>query len=279
MYTFLNLGEIGTWDRFELEAVCRAQAQSAYLGNRIGLCRVLGRYKFYVDTRDIGFGSHVLLDGFWEMWLTQFIARHVKPGMVVADVGANFGYYSLLLADLVGEDGHVYAVEPNPHAAQWLRRSLSLNGLASNVTICEAAAGDSDGGDISLFVPEDEPKNATVAHGDTGGQAGVIHTVSARTLDSLTAAHERIDFLKIDAEGAEEAILRGMAGLVERCKPAIVLEFNTARYDSPRDFLAALARHYPAFKAIDHAGAAVPVTMDQILERERGEDWLLFLQA
>src|SRR5436853_284660 len=76
--------------------------------------RVLGSCKMYLDTRDTGFGSHVSLDGYWEPWITVFVARQLRPGMVAIDVGANYGYYSLLFAALVGDTGHVYAIEPNP---------------------------------------------------------------------------------------------------------------------------------------------------------------------
>lgn len=281
MYSFVNLWEIAAWDRFELESVCRAQTQAVYLGENTGLCRILGRYKFYVDTRDRGFGSNVLLDGFWEMWLTQFMARYVKPGMVAVDVGANYGYYSVLLADLVGKNGHLYAVEPNPRAALWLRRSLSLNGFGHNATVCEAAAGADDSRTLRLLVPNDEPKNATIVpQGERfTARDACLHEVPCRSLDTLTRPHERIDFMKIDAEGAEEEIFRGMAGILERQKPAIVLEFNTDRYANPADFMALIQKHYPALQQVNYSGDAVPVDAATVLGERNGEDWLLFLPA
>ncbi len=103
-FEVIGLEDLASADRFTLERACRAQAQPVYIGDHTALCRILGRYKFYVDTRDRGFGSNVLLDGFWEMWLTMAIARAVKPGMVAIDIGANFGYFSLLMADLVGPE-------------------------------------------------------------------------------------------------------------------------------------------------------------------------------
>ena len=99
--------ELKTQGRWDLESRCRALTNPAYLGNQTAICRVLGNYKLYVDTDDTGFGSHVLLDGYWEMWLTIFFARLIKPGMTVIDVGANFGYYTLLFGTLVEDSGHV----------------------------------------------------------------------------------------------------------------------------------------------------------------------------
>ena len=99
--------ELATGERFALENRCRALTNPVYLGDHTALCRVLGFYKMYLDTTDTGFASHLLLDGFWEMWLTVFFARQVKPGMTVIDVGANYGYYTLLFGALVGPEGRV----------------------------------------------------------------------------------------------------------------------------------------------------------------------------
>jgi FkbM family methyltransferase len=274
----LSIPELASSDRFDLEAFCRAQGQSAYLGDHTALCRVLGRYKLYVDTRDTGFASNLLLDGFWEMWLTIFIARHVRPGMVAVDVGANFGYYTLILADLVGETGHVYAVEPNPAAAHALRRSIGLNGAAGRTTVIEAAAGAADGNQLLLFAPHGEPKNATIiaSQDQVSATSGTVYPVSQIAVDTIAAEQGRIDFIKIDAEGAEEGIIAGALKTLERDKPHLVLEFNIARYRDCRAFLAQLSSIYGRLRHIDYYGNAVEVTESQIQRDRPGEDWLLY---
>jgi FkbM family methyltransferase len=274
----LSIPELASSDRFDLEAFCRAQGQSAYLGNHTALCRVLGRYKIYVDTRDTGFASNLLLDGFWEMWLTIFIARHVGAGMVAVDVGANFGYYTLILADLVGEAGHVYAVEPNPAAAIALRRSIGLNGAAVRTTVIEAAAGATDNGQLLLFAPHGEPKNAAIiaSPDQVSAASGTVYTVSEVAIDTLAAERGRIDFIKIDAEGAEESIIAGALKTLARDKPHLVLEFNGARYRDPHAFLAQLTSIYGRLRHIDYYGDAVEVTEAQIQSDRPGEDWLLY---
>jgi len=93
--------ELKTLGRYQLENRCRALANPVYLGDQTALCRILGFYKLYVDTADTGFASHVLLEGYWEMWLTMFFIRHLRPGMTVIDVGSNYGYYSVLFGALV----------------------------------------------------------------------------------------------------------------------------------------------------------------------------------
>src|SRR5207248_3394927 len=120
---------------------CRSHASPVYLGNHTALCRSLGLFKLFVDTRDRGFAANLLLDGGWELWATIFIAGRVRPGMVAIDIGANYGYYTLLLGWLVGERGRVVAIEPNPAAVDNLRRSVKLNGMSPRIAVVAAAAG------------------------------------------------------------------------------------------------------------------------------------------
>ncbi len=81
-----------SYPRPEVEAEIRGLTQTAYIGNHQALCRILGRYKMYVDTRDVGIASHLMLEGFWELWVTMAMMRGVRRGSVVADIGANLGY-------------------------------------------------------------------------------------------------------------------------------------------------------------------------------------------
>jgi FkbM family methyltransferase len=276
----LALGELATTDRFVLEAMCRGLAQPVYLGNHTALCRILGRYKFYVDTRDRGFGSNILLDGFWEMWLTQLIASYVEPGMVVFDVGANFGYYTLLLADLVGAAGKVYAVEPNPETAAYLRHSVTLNGVGNRTVIVEAAAGSVDAPSVQLCAPQGEPKNSYVVSEAQAAAVpdGTSYVVPQVTIDGIVATAGRVDFIKVDAEGAEGEIVTGMEDTLRRFKPILVLEFNALRGKDPAGLLEKLISIYGGLHYIGYDGRPAPVEADRVLTQSVGEDWLLFFQ-
>lgn len=262
---------------FDLEGYSRSLASPVYLGDHTALCRILGFHKIFVDTRDTGFAANLLLDGYWESWLTRFIARRVRPGMVTIDVGANFGYFTLLLGALVGPQGRVLACEPNPVAAANLRRSILLNGHMDRTSLIECALGAVAGGDAVLFVPNGEPKNAHViaAASDADPTLGAICHVARITLDRLAAELPRVDFIKIDAEGAEENILAGMRETLARCKPCLIVEFNPRRCRDPIGFLNEFKSIYGALRYLDYHGRVREATVQQLTVDRGGEDWLL----
>jgi FkbM family methyltransferase len=278
MPKLLALRQFASMDRFALEALCRAQAQPLYLGDNSALCRVLSRYKLLLDTRDRGFAAHVLLDGYWEMWLTIFMCRHIQPGMVVIDVGANFGYYTILMADLVGPEGHTFAIEPNPVVAALLRQSVTLNGFRSQTSIVEAAAGASRSDQVWLYSPNGEFKNACIVESPNQVSVGdgTLHQVGQVTIDDIVSTSPRVDFLKIDAEGAEESIVEGMCQCLRDHRPSLIVEFNAARCKEPEVVLERLIATYKIVSYLDYSSNIVQTTVAELVSQRVGEDWLLF---
>jgi FkbM family methyltransferase len=261
--------------RDEAECAIRARVQTAYLGDKLILARVLGRPKIFLSTDDLGFACHLMLDGYWEIWLTQFFARVIKPGMTVIDVGANFGYYTVLFGDAVGATGHVIAIEPVPSTAAVLRKTIDLNGLTHTTHLVNAAAGNRDDAEVHMVVPLGEPKNATIVAAPREGSI----IVPSVTIDHLTRDLDRLDMVKIDAEGAEVTILAGMKETIARFKPRILLEFNAARYPDPGAFLSDIEGSYPCIRSLDFSGNLEPAPRDLLLRTRFGEDWLLYLET
>jgi FkbM family methyltransferase len=236
---------------------------------------MLARYKFFTDTRDIGFATHLLTDGYWEMWLTQFMARTIKDGMLVLDVGANFGYYSVLMADLVGPKGKVVAIEPNPHVARSAEASLSINGFRDRSTVIQAAVSDQPG-TLMLHVPRTEPKNAMIVpEGFASPDADVI-PVPAVTLDEA-CRDQKVSFIKIDAEGGEYNIFKGMQTILKRDRPKIILEFNANRAHAEL-LLQMVLEAYQNLRHLGFDGDVHDVTPERVMSENVGEDWLLFLE-
>ena len=221
--------------RTRSEALIRSLCTTAYLGNRTALCRVLGRYKMYVDTADVTISSHLMLEGYWEMWLTEALLEAVKPGMVAVDIGANLGYFTLLMADLVGETGYVHAFgaqSVDRRSSHQKRLDERLSGAGDGAP---RSAGDENARDVRLHIPKDMPGGAWIG-ADCAESHGLA--LQARRFDSYPELMDA-DVIKIDAEGAEADIWRGMSGFFDRrSKPlTIFMEFAAPRYPDPGGFL------------------------------------------
>lgn len=265
---------LATWSRDTLEAAIRRRVQTAYLGNDTVLARILGRHKIFLRGSDRGFACHLMLDGFWEMWLTQFVARQIKPGMTVIDVGANFGYYTLLFGDAVGESGRVIAVEPNPDTASFLRESVTLNGHGTRTQIVAHALA-AAAGRAWLHAPDDEPKNARLV-AEKGLPGGRTIEVSTLPLDDLALPYAKVDLVKIDAEGGELAIVPGMRGLIARDHPIIILEFKASRYPSPGEFLGELVAAYGSAQELTFESTLAPLNLESALDPASDDRLLVF---
>ncbi len=272
-----DLGDLRRRPRQLNEATIRQLCTNAYLGNDTALCRVLGRYKAYVDTGDIGLSSHLLLDGYWEMWVTEAMLGFVGASMVAVDVGANLGYYTLLLADLVGGAGSVHAFEPNTALMRRLRQSVAVNGYAERTRLHAAPLADRVGTQVRLMVPEGEPKNGHILAAESQDGAGGAGTLLTTTLDAVFQ-DSRVDFIKIDAEGAELSIWQGMSQLLARRAPlTIFLEFTSGRYADPAGFLRQICEQGFAIAAIDPLTGVTPTTPESVLAGPPNVDWMLVL--
>ncbi len=269
--------QLATMDRAALEQVVQGRTQTIYLGRGVALARVLTRYKILLHTADRGFAGQVMMDGYWEIWLNQFFARTIRPGMRIIDVGANYGYYTMLFADIATTAGRVVAVEPNPAAAELLRQSVRLNGFDSHVQVIEAALGEINEGAGYLVVPDGEPKNAHLSSQPASN--ATVHSVVLTTLDHLAVELDRVDFIKIDAEGSEEAIIAGMPDVLHRQKPALVVEFNTARCADPGALLDGLIAIYGKAAYVGYDGNSAQVERDIVLTTQQGEDWMLYFAS
>ena len=233
--------------RHLFEASVRARCQAVTTDHQTVLCRMLGRYKLYVDSRDVGLAPHLMLDGYWEMWCTEFMLRHVKDGQVAVDVGANLGYYTVLLGELVGPGGKVFAVEPNPRLVELCENNIAVNGFWRHTQMVPLAASDRTGATLRLQARVSDPKNGHLLPDDApvDSTAGVIDmAVQTTRLDDLVTGPA--DFIKIDVEGAEEQVWNGMQELLDRSPNVTVLmEFNAQRCLRPQQTLAEISGRFP----------------------------------
>lgn len=167
--------------------------------------------------------SAALAMGAYERRETDLFRGLVRPGMVVLDVGANLGLYTVVAARLAGPAGRVIAFEPDAENVALLRRNVEANGLAT--VVCERIALSDREGDVSLHVSPDNKGEHTILPGVLDG--ATTATVRATTVDRYLAAHgiARLDLVKVDIQGAEPIVLDGMGDTLRRDRPVLFLEF------------------------------------------------------
>jgi FkbM family methyltransferase len=167
--------------------------------------------------------------GSWEPEVVSSIRHHVQSGTRVLDIGAQSGFYSLLLSRLVGPEGMVFAFEPLPANFRILEENLRLNSI-QNVTTRREAVSDVSG-DISFDFPHEEVSliaGPLLESDDVG-----TFQVPAISLDDFVhQTGQPIQFIKMDVEGAETAVLRGAVQTLKSFHPSMVVELH---YDLPQD--------------------------------------------
>jgi FkbM family methyltransferase len=161
-----------------------------------------------------------------ERYETALLRRIVRPGDVCWDIGANIGFFTCLLARLVGPRGRVVAFEPATATRRLLEENVALNGL-SNVTVRPEALGDSDAR-ATIHFGDGELAEGTASLVRTGAHAA-SESVTVARLDTLRPGLPEPDFVKIDVEGMQQAVWRGGAGFFRDASPLVLAELR----DSP----------------------------------------------
>lgn len=210
-------------------------------------------------------------------------ARLVQAGDLVLDIGANIGLMTLQLARLAGPGGRVLAFEPCPYTFGLLAENLRLNGLANTEphrAVVSSAAG------VSQFLDPDLSRIVTMDFGRfsvsdrLGQRPGRMVETRMLAVDDL--ALERCDFIKIDVEGHETAVVEGALGTIRRLRPAVSVEawnpdddlgwIDMLRPLGYRVFLvAARVFSWPNFKSHDIACLSDTVTVQAFCLPERAD--------
>jgi FkbM family methyltransferase len=187
---------------------------------------VLEGYRMRVDWqihRSFAYGS-------WEPEVVDMIKEEVTAGMTVLDLGAQSGFYSLLLSNLTGPTGKVFAFEPLPANYRILEENLDLNRI-TNVTVERSAVTDHSG-EISFNFPLDAPWliAGPVLESDNQG----AFTVPSVSIDDFMAQRRiPVHFIKMDVEGAEVMVLQGAKRTLEEFHPILAIELHSDEQESP----------------------------------------------
>lgn len=154
-----------------------------------------------------------LHDNTMERAIADFIAQLPLAGAAVLDLGASYGYYSVLLSRLVGPSGHVWAFEPGPAEFERLRRNLKVNGCLNATPLSVAASSDS-----GLMHYRPDPMRPWLGRliGDDEASKDATTLVPTTSIDQFVGATgTQPSFLKVDVEGEEVRVLAGCVELIK----------------------------------------------------------------
>jgi FkbM family methyltransferase len=214
--------------------------------------------RFWCDLRN-SLAREVFFLGIYEPQETLLLPRLLGTGETFVDVGAHWGYFSLLAARRVGNDGRVVAIEADPRIFEILKRSLALNSW-NGVDAVHVAASD-QAGELLLHGYREAEDNWGISS-VVGAQNGSSFKVAARPLDAILddLGVGTVDLLKMDIEGAELLALRGAGrGLGTGRYQRILLELHPEHLRALGSSAAEVLRYLESFGytswAIDHSPA------------------------
>lgn len=186
---------------------------------------------------ELGWGSMILNPGDlvdraimtsgWEGRELEWVRANLRAGDTFVDVGAHHGLYSIHASKIVGSEGRVIAVEPNPPSLERLRANIALNRLA-NVTVEPVAFGQAEG-KLRLYSSASENTalaSLAEANARQAGESTQSVDVPVIPMDVVMArlGAKRIGVIKIDTEGAEVLVLRGATETLRMHRPVLVME-------------------------------------------------------
>lgn len=240
-----------------------------YFKNQLRLPVMIQGHRIFLHPvkDDPGVSGRICRNGDFEPHIKEVIARVVKKGDIAVDIGAQIGFFTLLLAREAGPNGRVYGFEPDPGNFALLRKNVIANAY-SNVKLEEKACADKTGKG-RLYLSKNDKGDGRIY--DNTGRCRSLEIETVALDDYFATREERLDFVKIDAQGAEKRILQGMTKLLSGNRGLkMVIEFQPELmrnfgHNEPAEFLRLLSDY--GFNVIDLSDPACPAETDKLLSR------------
>lgn len=207
---------------------------------------------------------------------TEIVKNEIKPGDIVIDVGANIGYYTLIFAKLVGKTGKVIAFEPEPKNFEILKKNIEINNY-DNV-IAEQKIVSDKCGKMKLYLSDSGIVGHRIKQIENLEKCIEVESIILDDYMKKLNLDGKINFIKIDVEGAEHVVLKGSKKILEKNNHLkIFTEFNREeikKYDSdPDEMLSLLINndfHFflPNYKTntLSLCGKDILLTSDELLK-------------
>jgi FkbM family methyltransferase len=181
-------------------------------------------YLMKLDLSDWAQRMTFFLGRYYEIGVQRALSLILKPGDTFVDIGANIGMITMHARSIVGAEGFIHAFEPIPECATQIREHLSINDIA-NVQLHNCALSDS-AGTLAIQITSDHTGTATLA---SVALEDVRRTVSVDVRIGDNELHGPVDVIKIDVEGFELHVLKGLSRTIGECTPTIITELIEAQ--------------------------------------------------
>lgn len=209
-----------TVDRLARDTEFVKRRLASYAGEGVVLTYLRDESPIFVNTGDLGCPSPIVNGGVWEPENLSVLYSFLTPTTVFLDVGANVGYFSIAIGNRLKRGGQVFSFEPHPKLTNLIERSVQLNGLEAVVRVLQCAVSDEEGM-LDLFYPDDHLGKGSTAR--NANEQGKTLRVPAHRVDDIVDKSLTVDLIKIDVEGHELPVLRGMVDIFARSPRVKVL--------------------------------------------------------
>jgi FkbM family methyltransferase len=167
--------------------------------------------KMYLNLNDFGLSKQLVLKGIREPECTRIMKKELKKGMVIAEIGANIGYYALIEASIIGEKGKIYAIEPFPINFDHLQKNIKINSYDKIIEPYNLAISNRSGKE-KLFVTSKHNLCNMLANKEEE-----FVEVKTDTLDNFIKNKKNPDLIRMDIEGFEYYAIEGMKKTISKC--------------------------------------------------------------
>ncbi len=241
------------------------------------LTRIFTGQKIYVDTRDVSNAPHLMLEGYWEMEITNIIRRYVKEDTVFFDIGAHVGYFALVAGTQI-RSGKIHAFEANPELTPLIQKSMSVNGLDAIMKVNNVAIADKKG--VLKLSRYADLWGSSTLHDVKDTRIDKTYAVSTITLDDYCKENDisHVDVIKMDIEGYEDKAYEGMQELIKNSPSLIMfMEYSDGNYTNSSDFYAKLQKDFAYIYYIAKDGNLQRLSNYEELKTKAGGDWAMIV--
>ena len=201
------------------------------------LKRRIHNYKMGLNLSDLGISRQLVINGTREEQLRWILNHEILPGMVICDIGSNIGYYPIMEAMLIGDEGFIYAIEPSPDNYKQLIENIRLNKLGERFETYNIGVSNQKGSE-KFFLSSYSNLHTFIRKGfkqdyDTKGVNGDFIKVNVTDLSSFLENKKKVDLIRMDVEGYEVEILEGLMNAIksELFRGGIIFETHFPKYD------------------------------------------------